>query len=269
MTDRCRTRYPILMVHGIGYSDSKYPEYWGRIPQALKEQGAHIYFGDQDGFRGIIDNARQIRRNMVIALEDSKAEKMNIIAHSKGGIEARYLISELGMADRTASLTTLATPHRGLKSIDLLKEKVHPLYNRLADLLSLMIALDGGDKFADREVYDQLSADYMEVFNEIVKDAEGVYYQSYAFDMVSGETDPAMALFHGIVEGIEGENDGLVSVESAKWGEFRGVFKGAGDRGISHSQAVDGEPEQIEKENGEYIINLYIELVSELKKKGF
>ena len=35
-----------------------------------------------------------------------------------GGLDARYLISRLGMADRVLSLTTLGTPHRGTSFAD-------------------------------------------------------------------------------------------------------------------------------------------------------
>ena len=30
-----RTKYPILMLHGVGFRDLKWPLYWGRIPAAL------------------------------------------------------------------------------------------------------------------------------------------------------------------------------------------------------------------------------------------
>src|SRR5436190_277798 len=39
--------------------------------------------------------------------------KVIIIAHSMGGLDARYMISRLGMADRVAALVTLSTPHHG------------------------------------------------------------------------------------------------------------------------------------------------------------
>ena len=44
--------------------------------------------------------------------------KVNIIAHSKGGLDARYAISKLGMAPYVASLTTMNTPHRGCRFVD-------------------------------------------------------------------------------------------------------------------------------------------------------
>ena len=39
--------------------------------------------------------------------------KVNIIAHSKGGLDSRYAISKLGSDKYVASLTTINTPHHG------------------------------------------------------------------------------------------------------------------------------------------------------------
>src|SRR5262249_5187529 len=41
------------------------------------------------------------------------ARAVHVFAHSMGGLDARYMISRLGMAKRVLSLTTIATPHRG------------------------------------------------------------------------------------------------------------------------------------------------------------
>lgn len=40
----CKTKYPILMVHGVFFRDSKYLNYWGRIPKELSQNGATIYY---------------------------------------------------------------------------------------------------------------------------------------------------------------------------------------------------------------------------------
>ena len=43
----CKTRYPILLLHGAGFRDLKRPFYWGRIPDALEAHGAALYYGRQ------------------------------------------------------------------------------------------------------------------------------------------------------------------------------------------------------------------------------
>ncbi|MEG0157368.1 MAG: hypothetical protein RR661_06935, partial [Anaerovoracaceae bacterium] len=123
----------------------------------------------------------------------------------------------------------------------------------------------------DNRIYNQLTADYMEVFNALVKDVPGIYYQSYAFDMKNSKSDPAMGIFHRIIGKLEGPNDGLVSVESAKWGDFRGVFPGSGEIGISHPNAVDGRrrPFRKKKDGFSDITDFYVALVARLKNMGY
>lgn len=54
MDDRCKTRYPILLLHGAGFRDLKRPLYWGRIPGALEAHGAALYYGQQDGWARLL-----------------------------------------------------------------------------------------------------------------------------------------------------------------------------------------------------------------------
>ena len=44
----CRTRYPILMVHGVFFRDFTHFNYWGRIPGELEKNGASIYYGNHN-----------------------------------------------------------------------------------------------------------------------------------------------------------------------------------------------------------------------------
>lgn len=269
MTELCKTRYPIILAHGIGYNDVDYPEYWGRIPDALRANGAKVYFGNQDGFGEMMKNAGllSVEVNMVLGAEDT--DKVNIIAHSKGGIEARYMISNLGMEDHVASLTTMATPHRGIAVLDDLKENNPGLLNRLYSLFNVMLRVDGGESPDDNSVYDQLTEDYMKVFNAMVPDSDKVYYQSYAFDMVDKTADPALGFFHKLIEKNYGPNDGLVPVSSAKWGKFKGVYKGPDGKGVSHPAACDGRISLTEKRGLGNISELYIDIVSELREMGY
>ena len=39
----CSTRYPLLLVHGVGFRDFHYFNYWGRIPRELTRNGAKVY----------------------------------------------------------------------------------------------------------------------------------------------------------------------------------------------------------------------------------
>ena len=195
--------------------------------------------------------------------------KVNIIAHSKGGLDARYMISCLDMAEHVASLTTIATPHRGIGAIDTLKQKAPAVLAQLYGLFALMVRIDGGDKPDSLAVFDQLSEDYLHVFNELVPDAAGVYYQSWACDMADRKTDPPLGLFYDMVHRLQGDNDGFVPVESAKWGTFRGVYRGEDGAGISHPMACDGRVRQMEKQGRGDLSSWYVQIVSELREMGY
>ena len=109
----CRTKYPILLVHGIFFRDWQLVNYWGRIPQALQKCGAVLYYGGQQSAAPVAVSAAELKARVEAVLAETGAEKINLIAHSKGGLDSRYAISRLGLAPYIASLTTINTPHRG------------------------------------------------------------------------------------------------------------------------------------------------------------
>ena len=116
----CATKYPILLVHGVFFRDTEFFNYWGRIPKELEQNGAKIFYGNHHSASSIIDSAEELKARINEILEETKAEKINIIAHSKGGLDCRYAIAKLNIGEKIASLTTINTPHRGCLFADYL-----------------------------------------------------------------------------------------------------------------------------------------------------
>ena len=110
MSNECCLKYPLLMVHGMGFRDRKHLCYWGRIPKVLESQGANVFFGHQDAVGSVEGNADIIAKSLDEVLKITGAPKVNILAHSKGGLESRYLYNH-GYSDKIASITTIDTPH--------------------------------------------------------------------------------------------------------------------------------------------------------------
>jgi len=269
----CSTRYPILLLHGAGFRDSERFCYWGRIPKALEERGAVIYYGHQDARSSVEFNAAVVKANLEKILAETGCEKVNIIAHSKGGLEARYLISTLGMAAQVASLTTVATPHRGSETVGLLcrlPKSAFKFAAFFADKFSLLLGDEEPDFYTVGRAF---AAENMAAFNEQNPDAPGVYYQSYAGCMRSGRSDAIVSIPYKVVARNEGENDGLVTPASAMWGSFRGIVRGAGRRGVSHADEVDMRRRDIPCVIGDEafsdIRQVYVGIVEELKGMGF
>ena len=106
-------KYPILLVHGVALKNLKYFKAFGNIEKNLKNKGYKVYTSTQDGFGTIENNALQLKDQINEILKIENVTKINLIAHSKGGLDARYLIENLNMEDKIASLTTLCTPFKG------------------------------------------------------------------------------------------------------------------------------------------------------------
>jgi triacylglycerol lipase len=261
-----------MLVHGAGFRDNKYLNYWGRIPAALENNGATIFYGQQDSWGSIEYNAGILKDNLNNFLSMANIDKVNIIAHSKGGLEARYMISSLYMADKVASLTTVATPHHGSKTMDLLCKFPKKLHRLAAFFTNIFFRLLGDKEPDFFTASRQFSTDYMKLFNEQNPDAPLIYYQSYAAVLKSALSDLSFFFPYLIIFFIEGKNDGLVTPKSAAWTNFREVLHGATRRGISHADEVDFRRMNFTKKtttNGiSDIRDLYIDIVSGLKQKG-
>ena len=269
---RCDTRYPILLVHGAGFRDRRSLNYWGRIPKALQAQGAVIFYGNQDAWGDVAYSAGVLQESLAKVLAETGAEKVNILAHSKGGLEARYLISSLGMADCVASLTTIFTPHHGSKTMDLLCRLPRPLFRLAAFFVNPFFRLFGDKQPDFFNATRHFTQARMKQFNAENPDMPQVFYQSYASAMKSPFSDILMCFPALLVWLIEGENDGLLTPKAATWTNFQGTLRGATHRGISHADVVDARRMNFSRKSAEDgvadIREVYLEIVAGLKARG-
>ena len=203
-------------------------------------------------------------------MSETGCEKVNIIAHSKGGLDSRYAIANLGIAPYVASLTTVNTPHKGCEFADKLlsaipediQEKVAEGYNKTMRKL--------GDKNPDFiAAVSDLTASACEKRNEALSEhpnLDGIFVQSIGSRLdkaVSGKF-PLNLTYH-LVKFFDGPNDGLVSEKSFPFGEHYRLLTANGERGISHGDMIDLNRENID---GFDVREFYVELVSDLKKRG-
>lgn len=202
----CDTKYPILMVHGVFFRDFRYFNYWGRIPKELKRHGARIYYGNHQSAASVADSGRELSERIMEVLKETGASKVNVIAHSKGGLDTRYSISRLGMSQYVASLTTINTPHRGCEFADY-----------LLDL--------------NEEVVDQPNVYYQSVGSKLNVASGGRFPLNFSYELVKY---------------FDGSNDGLVSESSFPWGEDYHFLTVDGKRGISHGDMIDLNRENIQ-----------------------
>lgn len=257
----CKTRYPVILAHGLAVPDTGGMHTpWGRVPAALRAHGAAVYLGGQDAWGSIETCAEQLSRAVRAAMEQTGAARVNIIAHSKGGLEARYLISTMGYGRRIASLTMIAVPNRGSRVAETLLH-ARPGIALWAKGNDAYWARHGDEKPNSLRAGEQLTPAYLEKFNRDNPDANCVYYQSWGACLGSARTDGAMVLTRGLFYPLHGESDGLVTPASARWGAYRGTLAG-----VSHQQLVDAFGRDVP---GFAPCRFYAGLVRELAGMGF
>ncbi len=257
------TKYPIILVHGIVIKNFMFFRAFGHIEKALRKEGNVVFSSKIDGVGTIENNAKQLKKEILKILEKTGAEKVNIIAHSKGGLDSKKMIKELDMEDKVASLTTLCTPHKGSPiAANLLKlPKWWLLFINFWINVGYWFC---GDKHPNALKACQDIAHSENTHEETIAFSKKVYCQSYYTKMDKIEDDFIMGIpliFSRYYERLD--TDGLVSSESAAFENFRGH---ATDIPLSHTEIVDFFPK---KEKREKILIFYTELCRELAEMGY
>lgn len=264
----CATKFPVMLVHGVFFRDNRLLNYWGRIPAELEKNGAVVYYGEQQSALSIEQSAEELARKIEEIVTRTGCGKVNIIAHSKGGLDSRYAISKLGCGKYVASLTTINTPHRGCIFAEYLlnaapariKNFIEKTYNKAFYAL--------GDNSPDfMSAVRCLTNSYCEQFNKDVSDSPDVMYRSYGSKAVKlrGTRFP-LNFSYPVVKKFDGDNDGLVALTSAPWGEkFTPIYPPA-KRGITHADMIDLNRENIK---GFDVREFYVQMVSDLRERGY
>lgn len=264
----CKTNYPIVMVHGVFFRDFRYFNYWGRVPDELMRNGAVIYYGNHQSAASVEECAKELDKRIREIVAETGCEKVNVIAHSKGGLDMRYALSHLGTDKFVATLTTINTPHRGCEFADYLLAKIPKAQQKtVADTYNAALRKLGDYNPDFMAAVTDLTAGACAKRNEVTPDAAEVLYQSVGskLNQASGGRFP-LNFTYGLVKYFDGFNDGLVGEDSFSWGENYRFITTEGKRGISHGDMIDLNRENFD---GFDVREFYVELVSELREKGF
>ena len=216
------TKYPVVLVHGMMVKDFPFWPAFRGITDFLQKQNVTVYVSNQDGLGAIATNAVQLKEEILEILQKENCEKVNIIAHSKGGVDSRYMISQLDMGNHVASLTTLSTPHHGSGLSAKLLQIPGFLAKTIAFFNDAFYRLLGDRQPDILRLGQELTAEAMEDFNAAVPNAPSVYYQSFS------STAPHKKAFLRFVPYQisryceQDDTDGMVAVKSSQWGNYRG-----------------------------------------------
>lgn len=295
----CKTKYPIILAHGMGFEPSAtYPNSFPGIVEALQAKGAEVYTPTVEALGATREKAEQFVEEFLKIKAISGASKFNIMAHSHGCLYTRDAITNLGLAPYVVSHTSAAGVHHGtnIAQVMVTCQEYAPA---LAEMIAGLVPFGGDqDKYAINLI--QLTPDYMKnTFNPNTPDVDGIYYQSWCgqyrryslikttLDFISmlraseeEEEDSeniaanAVAALYDALPSLAteiyylggGNNDGLVPVESAKWGTYLGTQSGPWwSVGVNHLDEVNMAP------NGSAFdaVSYWVKVVQGLKSKGF
>ncbi len=237
-------RHPVVLAHGLlGFDvlerDGERREYFNGIPALLADRGCTVHRPRVAPVASIATRAAALAA-FVRALPH---RRVNVIAHSMGGLDARFAIARLGLASRVASLTTIGTPHHGTPLAD------------VAIGLGVGYALDRLG--LERDALDGLTTAGAAAFNEAVPDDPAVAYGSVVGALQrKRRAHPLLLASWAVLRSAAGANDGVVPASSQRWGDVLAEIDADHFAQVGRSRAFDASA-------------FYEGLASELRGRGF
>lgn len=268
----CDTKYPVVLAHGMGFSATVFGaiDYWWGIPDGLENEGADVFITSVNGMDSTRNKALDFKNQFLQIKAVTGASKLNIIAHSHGTLYTRDAVSNLGLSSMVASHTSIAGPHRGSALADMVvgivPDSLEWLVGETMDLVYIFLMGDTDPNSLDN-AYDVTRPYMQNTFNPNTPNKSGIYYQSWAAKAKTSCPSAVLEPTWLVMLVAEGANDGLVSVNSAKWGNFRGVEDAAWySPGCDHANIVD---QLFGITPGFDAPEFYIDIVSDLKNRGY
>lgn len=243
------TTYPIVLAHGFDGSTTNRWSFNG-VAQALRRDGHKVVEAEVPPYQSPEVRSEYLAEDIRMTLQQFGVDKVNIIAHSMGGLDARHLVEDPEFGEQIASLSTVGTPHKGAPIADTYLEYIgESRFDAVIDALAKAWGLTYNELADDTDVRAAmrgLSTARRKEFNQSATNPSGVDIQSWAgVSRVSGTRPPEQKLrslcddklmiHDGTMDKMSGLlwpmapfsgdiHDGMVPVENARWGDFRGCI---------------------------------------------
>lgn len=235
-SEKIKLKHPVVLIHGASMGGAwlrigplHFGHYWQFIPEFIEANG------NQVGVAQLSSNSAIAERALILKdflAKKFPGKKVNLVAHSLGGLDARFLASVL-KSDQIASITGIATPHYGSPLADWAYDEME----RQGFWYWFMRFFNYDLRY--RRFLPELRTDYMtNTFNQKVPDAKGVKYYSvltwgepgtwslspmlyvpywytkkFAADLASTPLGRRLGI------DTDQRNDGLVPLRTQVWGE--------------------------------------------------
>ncbi|KAG8752607.1 hypothetical protein FRC11_008201 [Ceratobasidium sp. 423] len=221
-------KHPIVLCHGVlGFDKIGKIHYWKHVKSTLEfiNPKLKVFEARVPATSDTITRAKALREYLDGQFGDEdegKVQPIHLVAHSMGGLDCRYLVKHLmkGARFKVLSISTINTPHWGSPYADYLDDK--------ADMKKFLHTLQGilrkhPEYFGDGQALESLRNSSAVQFNIDTPNVQGVRYLSWGSTFEPEGIDGLWNLPYKILSESEGINDGVVSIRSAFWGEFRGI----------------------------------------------
>ncbi len=189
----------LLLVHGWTARPKVWTEFIEKIQQETDLPYTEIWTFGYNSSWGIQQNAEILAQNIV---SFSNAAKIDIVAHSMGGLVSRSMIEQYGGADFIRKLITIGTPHKG-----------SPLaVSRY--LLGEIVKTSGNDE--DYILYNHVSQGFMDLNtnSSFIKQMEKMESPPLPYYAIAATNEPSLwQQVSGLI--LSGPDDGIVAVSSA------------------------------------------------------
>ncbi|WP_434608036.1 triacylglycerol lipase [Pseudomonas sp. D2-30] len=252
MSQRCATRYPLVLVPGmLGFIRLVLYPYWYGIAEALRRGGAVVIPVKVSPLHSSEVRGEQLLARIEEVLRQTGAQKVNLIGHSQGALTARYAAAK--RPDLVASVSSVAGTNHGSELADYLQThypadsaKGRVLSALLRLINAIMSLLDTGYHGprlpADLKAsHASLTTAGVALFNERYpqglpqtwgghgpEEVNGVRYYSWSGTLQPGKTDKGRNLFDGTNRSCRlfartfvreaGQSDGMVGRYSSHLG---------------------------------------------------
>lgn len=172
-SDYAKTQYPIVLCHGMAGFDSLFGvvDYFHGIESTLKSSGARVFVTQVPSFNSTEERGEALLAQVEDIVARSGYPKVNLIGHSHGGLDIRYVASV--RPDLIASVTSVGSPHKGADLATHLRDNISEggftegVLSFFANSLGTVLGLLSGQTSPQDAIggLESLSADGMATFN--------------------------------------------------------------------------------------------------------
>lgn len=221
------TRYPVVLLHGFGaLANLMQGGVLHREAMHLRAHGIWAYAPHANPYDTIQARSETWAGHLERAMEETGADKLNLIGFSSGGLDARWMAREMDWADRLASIVTVSTPHRGTSLAEFVLERPDRLRTWAVGVMDFIgrAAYEPVPPASEAALVELTRASVCSRFDP-ADTIPGVWCASFTARAGKG-TDtpitPTLAIPNRVLYASEGVNDGIVPTAGGVWGEHLG-----------------------------------------------